>query len=136
MNKTEIFSFMNANKAFFLATCEGTQPRVRGLYLHKADENGIVFTTGKMRDLYKQLKINPAVELIFQKDNLAIRVTGVVTETDDLDLKNEIIAARPFMRPIIEKFGFEPMAVFYVKNGVATPWTMETTMAPKTFIDL
>ena len=114
MNKTEIFSFMNANKAFFLATCEGTQPRVRGLYLHKADENGIVFTTGKMRDLYKQLKINPAVELIFQKDNLAIRVTGVVTETDDLDLKNEIIAARPFMRPIIEKFGFEPMAVFYV----------------------
>jgi pyridoxamine 5'-phosphate oxidase len=136
MTKTEIYSFMTANPAFYIATCEGTQPRVRGLYLHKADENGIVFTTGKMRDLYKQLKMNLAVECIFHKENLAIRVTGKAVESEDMDLKNEIVAARPFMRPIIEKFGFEPMAVFIIKDCIATTWTMETTMAPKTFIEL
>ncbi len=131
-----MFSFMTANPAFYLATVDGNQARVRGLLLHKAGEEGIFFTTGKMRDLYKQLKANPNVEMCFHKDNISIRVTGVAVETDDLGVKNEILAARPFMKPIVEKYGFEPMSVFYVKNGMATAWTMETTMAPKTFIEL
>lgn len=59
MNKTEIFEFLNANPVFHLATIDGGRPCVRGMLLYSADENGIVFHTGKMRDLHKQLTEKP-----------------------------------------------------------------------------
>ena len=63
MNKTEIIAFLNANPVFHLATVEGNKPRVRAMYLYQADENVILFHTGKMKDLHKQLTANPNVEM-------------------------------------------------------------------------
>lgn len=41
MNEKEMYALMNANPAFHLATVEGDQPRVRGMFLYRADENGL-----------------------------------------------------------------------------------------------
>ena len=137
MDKKEIYEFMNSNRAFYMATCEEGTPHVRGLYLHRADENGVIFTTGKMRDLYRQLRKNPRVELCFHKELFQLRVSGVVEELDDdIELKKEIVAARPFMKPWIDAAGFTPMAVFRVVNCVATTWSMDKTLAPKEFIEI
>jgi pyridoxamine 5'-phosphate oxidase len=137
MDKKEIYEFMNSNRAFYLATCEGDKPHVRGIYLHRADENGIIFTTGKVRDLYRQLKINPKVELCFHKELFQLRVNGIVEDLDhDLELKKEIVAARPFMKPWIDAAGYEPMAVFRVVKCVATTWSMDKTLAPKEYIEI
>ena len=137
MDKQEIFKYLNDCKIFFLATAEGDTPHLRGLFLHKADETGITFTTAKFRDLYKQLKANPKVELIFWHDKSSVRVSGKAVEfDDDLNLKKEIVAARPFMNAWIEAAGYSPMAVFKVVDCVATTWSMETTLAPKTYVQL
>jgi hypothetical protein len=32
--------------------------------------------------------------------------------------------------------GYEPLAVYRTKNGVATIWTMKTNFAPKEFVEL
>ena len=65
MNKNEIFQFLNSNLVFHLATVEGGQPRVRGMWLYRADENGLIFHTGKDKDLHRQLTANPNVEMSF-----------------------------------------------------------------------
>jgi pyridoxamine 5'-phosphate oxidase len=132
MNKDEILKFLNENPAFSLATCEGTIPHVRTLMLHKADETGIYFMVGKFKDVYRQLSLNPSVELCFHKDDFQVRITGQVENLDkELDLKKEILEARPFLRSWIEQVGFKYMAVFRVKNGIATFWSLETDMQPK-----
>lgn len=137
MDKNEIFKYLNDSKIFFLATTEGDTPHVRGIFLHRADEKGISFTTGKVRDLYKQLKANPKVELCFSQEKSSIRVSGKVVELDDdLDLKKEIVASRPFMKPWIDAAGYSPMAVFRVVDCVATTWRFDKTLEPKTFIPL
>lgn len=137
MDKNEIFKYLNDCKIFYLATAEGDTPHVRGIFLYKADETGISFTTGKMRDLYKQLKANPKVELIFTQEKSSIRVSGRVVEfDDDLDLKKEIVASRPFMKPWIDAAGFAPMALFKVVDCVATTWSFDKTLEPKTFVNL
>jgi len=139
MTKQEILAFVNKHPEFFLATNDQGQARVRGLLLHKANDQGIYFTTGKMRDLYKQLKTDPKVEAIFVEHPavVSVRVTGVVEELDDdLELKKEIVSKRPFLKPMIEHNGYEPMAVFRITNAKATVWRLETTMAPKTYVDL
>ena len=137
MDKHEILKYLNDCKIFFLATAEGDTPHLRGLFLHKADESGISFTTAKFRDLYKQLKANPKVELCFTQDKSSIRVSGRVVELDDdLDLKKEIVAARPFMNAWIAAAGYSPMAVFKVVDCVATTWSFDKTLEPKTYIPL
>ncbi len=137
MDKNEIFKYLTDCKIFWLATTEGDTPHVRGIFLHKADETGISFTTGKFRDLYKQLKANPKVELCFSMEKSSIRVSGRVVELDDdMDLKKEIVASRPFMKPWIDNAGYAPMAVFKVVDCVATTWSFDKTLAPKTYVSL
>ncbi|MBI5205554.1 MAG: pyridoxamine 5'-phosphate oxidase family protein [Nitrospirae bacterium] len=140
MNKTEIFEFLNANPVFHLATIEGNKPRVRGMLLYRADENGIIFHTGKMRDLHKQLTENPVVEMSFNNGSnenlIQIRVSGTVELVEDLDLKKEIVQKREFLKPLVEQMGYDFLAVYRMKNGTASVWAMKTNLAPKELVKL
>lgn len=137
MNKEEILRFLNDNPAFSLATSDGNIPHVRTLQLHKADESGIYFMVGKFKDVYRQLSINPYVELCFHKDNFQVRISGQVENLDkDLNLKKEILSVRPFMTSWIEQVGFKYMAVFRIRNGKAITWNLETELQPKTIVEL
>jgi len=125
MNKDEILDFMNGNPVFYLATAEGNKPHVRGMLLYRADGKGILFHTGKMKDLHRQLTANPQVELCFTNGNF-----------EDLDLKKEIVQKREFLKPFVEQAGYEPLAVYRMEKGVATIWTMKTNLAPKEVVEL
>lgn len=140
MNKKEIIEFINANPIFHMATVDGDTPHVRGMLLFRADENGIIFNTGKIKDLYHQLINNPKVELCFSNgifENLIqVRVAGVVEPLEDLELKKEIVQKRDFLKPWVEEVGYDQLAVFVVKKGKAMVWTMATNVAPKEVIEL
>ncbi|MDR1696357.1 MAG: pyridoxamine 5'-phosphate oxidase family protein [Endomicrobium sp.] len=144
MEKNEIFQILNSNPVFHLATCENGQPRVRGMLLYKADNRGIIFHTGTFKDLYTQLKDNPKAELCFQdaKNNVQVRVSGILEETNDGDLKEEILAhpSREFLRQMKQASGaenfYKTYAVFIVKNAKAVLWTFADNFKPKTEIFL
>ena len=140
MNKSEIFEFLNSNPAFHLATLDGGEPRVRGMLLYRADENGIMFNTGKMKDLHKQLTSNPRVEMCFSNnkfdDLVQIRISGQVELVEDLDLKKEVVQEREFLKPWVDKMGYDFLAVYRMRNGIATVWTMKTNFEPKELVYL
>lgn len=140
MDKNEIFGFLNTNPVFHLANIEGNKPHVRGILLYRADENGIIFHTGKMKDLHKQLTVNPHVEMCFNNGNfeslVQIRVSGTVKLVEDLELKKEIVQKHEFLEPWIEQMGYEILAVYRMKKGMATVWSMATNFAQKEFIEL
>jgi len=144
MTSQEIIELINRNPVFHLATVEGDQPRVRGMMLYKADESGIVFHSGIMKDVYRQVVNNPKVELCFNdfKNNVQVRVSGKLEIVDDNNLKDEICEhpSRQFLRGWRESGSlqdfYKSFVVFRLKNGTATTWTMETNFAPKEFIQL
>ena len=140
MTKEEIYAMIQANPVFHLASVEGDQPRVRALLIYSADANGIVFHTGKMRDLHRQLQSNPKTELCFQdfKNGVQVRVSGVAKLVEDLDLKKQIVAhpTREFLRSFIAANGYEPLAVYRITNPVATTWTMARNLEPRQAIPL
>jgi uncharacterized pyridoxamine 5'-phosphate oxidase family protein len=140
MNKNEIFGFLNNNPVFHLATVEGNKPHVRGLLLYRADESGLLFHTGKMKDLYRQLTANPHVEMCFSNGNfqdlIQIRVSGAVELVEDMEVKKEIVQKREFLKPWVERDGYGTLAVYRMRKGAATIWTMKTNFAPKEFIEL
>ena len=141
MDKKEIYEFMNKYPACYLATTDGDTPHVRGMLMYRADENGIIFHTGVNKDLFKQLQKNPNVELCFVNnkdlpDFIQIRVSGVVLFENEMKIKEQIINDRPFLKPIVEKVGYDVIAVFRVQNLTATVWTMATNLEPKEYIKL
>jgi pyridoxamine 5'-phosphate oxidase len=144
MIKKEIFELMVNNPVFFLATVEDNQPRVRGMLLYQGDEDGIVFHTGTMKDVYRQVQKNPKVELCFNdfKRGIQVRVSGELEEVDNNKLKDEILEhpTRQFLKPWKEsgelKDFYQTFVVFRLKNGIATTWTMEKNFMPKDEITL
>ena len=138
MTGKEILAFITKNQACFLATVENGKPRVRGMTMHRADENGIIFVTGKNKDLYHQLIANPSVELCFfsPTERIQVRINGTAEPVEDMDLKREVVQNRPFMQPWIEKNGYENLALFRVKDCLAAVWTFETNFAPTVFSPL
>lgn len=140
MNKTEVFEFLTANPMFHLATVEGNKPHVRGMLLYRADENGIIFHTGKTKDLHRQLNENSNVEICFNngnfKDLVQVRISGAAELIEDIELKKEIVQKREFLKPFVEQAGYDPLAVYRIKNGTATVWTMKTNLTPKVFVRL
>lgn len=137
MDKSEIYAFITKNPVNFLATTDGSIPHVRGMDTFRADENGLILYTGKQKDVFRQISANPAVELCYWADGKQIRVSGRMEVTEDLDLKKEIVEARPFLKPAVEAAGnYDGIAVCRLKNGKATVFTMQEMNAPKTYIDL
>jgi pyridoxamine 5'-phosphate oxidase len=138
MDKSEILAFLNANPSCHLATVEGNKPHVRAIGIYRADESGITIQTSKVKDLYKQLSANPNVELCFNnsKGSMQVRVSGTVELDEDMELKKEILAKRHFLKPLVEKEGYEVLVIYRLKKGAATVWTFPTNLAPKTYIQL
>ncbi|MDD5773836.1 MAG: pyridoxamine 5'-phosphate oxidase family protein [bacterium] len=135
MTQKEILEFINKNMSCALATCVNNKPHVRGMWMYRADEKGIIFHTGVMRDLYKQLRTNPNIELCFHNGDpqnlVQVRVSGIAVPENDSKLREEIISQRPFLKPIVAQYGQECIAVFRVKEMAATVWSMAKNLEPK-----
>lgn len=136
MNRDEILAFLNANPSCHLATMEDDQPRVRGMFMYRADEKGIIFHTGDFKSLYSQVKGNKKVEICFSSPDKQVRVEGVAEITDDAKLKQEVLEARPWLKPLMGQRGEDALIIFRITGCKATVWTMETTLEPKTFVSL
>jgi uncharacterized pyridoxamine 5'-phosphate oxidase family protein len=136
MDKKEVLEFLNANKTSYLATVEDGAPRVRGIRIVKADNDGILFQTWKSKDLNKQLEHNAAVEFCFYnvENRIQIRVRGKVTPVEDAATKQLVLKERPHFQKLIDS-GKE-MTIYRLKNGIAHIWTMQNNFEPKTFINL
>lgn len=133
-----MFALMNANPVFHLATVEGDQPRVRGMLLFRADENGIIFHTASSKDLYAQIMKNPKAELCFFSNGTQIRVSGVLEQLDDDKLKEEIFnhPSRKFLQAWKEMKIDNLLKIFRMKNCSAVTWTMQTNFDKKSPVAL
>lgn len=138
MTSQEMLKLINENPVFHLATADGDQPRVRGMLLYRADENGIIFHTASTKDVFAQLKQNPKAEMCFSCNGVQIRVTGVIEQVFDEKLRAEIFAhpSRKFLQAWIENGIDNLLQVFVMKNCTAVTWTMETNFEPKTPVKL
>lgn len=138
MTKQEIFKIINENPVFYLATMDNDQPRVRGMLLYHADKNGIIFHTSSQKDIYEQIMKNPKAELCFFTGSVQIRITGILEQSQDDKLREEIFAhpTRKFLQSWKENGIDELLQIFILKNCTATTWTMETNFDPKKIIEL
>lgn len=138
MTRQEIIGFLRANEAGFLATVEDGEPRVRGMAHYITTDGRIIYHSGTMKDLSRQIQGEPAVEMcVFDPASmLQVRVRGKAVVLNDKALADEIIEARPFLKQMLDVVGYEKFLVFELTSPKASTWTMETNFASKEWVDL
>ena len=133
MTPAEILKFLNDHPACHLATLEDGRPRVRGMLMYCADERGLTFHTGTGKALGRQAQNGATAEACFNSADCQVRVAGTVQVVDDLELKKEIVAARPFMQPWVAEHGYGLLHVFRLTGCEAAVWTMADSFRPSTY---
>ncbi len=137
MNFEECIQFANEHPICSIATVDGDQPRVRMFGMWFADKDGFYFGTPKTGNTYQQLMVNPRVELCFYVPpesppgqgasmdmGKVMRATGTAEFLDDENLKQRLLADRPFLQPFIEN-----TAILRVQKGEAWFWTFMDSMS-------
>jgi len=137
-NINTCIEFANENKTCYLATLDNDQPRVRAMQFWFADQTGFYFQTGIIKDLYKQVKTNPKVEVCFYKpDKMSgtmLRVAGKIEFVNDKQLKEKVMVERPFLKEMGLTSESPTLIIFRIAHGEAHFWTMETNLKPKEII--
>ena len=130
MDFQECITFANENPVCYIATTEGDQPRVRGFLMCFADERGFYFATLSPKEVTKQLKANPKVEICFYnnpeqlQDAKQMRVTGEIEWVEDSELFERVCEERAFIEQITGRPVRSVVELFRVHSGKAHFWTM------------
>lgn len=138
MTINDCIQFTNENPICYLATTEGSQPRVRALGFWFADETGFYFQTGSMKEFVHQLELNPKTEVCFYKHEgmigTMLRIAGEVEFINDRVLKEKVLNDRPFLKGFGLTVESPGLVIFRIAHGNAHFWTMENNLKPKEMI--
>ena len=111
--------FLKEAGAYYLATMDGDQPRVRPFGTAHIFEGKLYIQTGKVKDVSKQIHKNPKVELCAFKDGEWVRVAGELVEDPRREAKVSMLEAYPSLQGMYSADD-DNTEVFYLKNATAT----------------
>ena len=115
----KVCEFLKSAGAYYLATVEGDQPRVRPFGTAHIFEGKLYIQTGKVKPVSKQLAANPKCEICAFKDGAWLRVAGELVEDDRVEAKRSMLDAYPNLRGMYDENDGNTQ-VLYFKNAVAT----------------
>jgi len=124
----EVYEFLKKCGTYFLATMDGDQPRVRPFGTVDVFEGRLYIQTGKIKNVSRQMKANPKIEICGMADGKWIRVEAAAVEDDRLEAKRHMLDAYPSLQGMYEA-GDGNTQVLYLKDATAT--ISSFTEAPK-----
>ena len=118
-NIERVYQFLEEAGTYYLATMEGDQPRVRPFGTALLYEGKLYIQTGKIKPVFKQIQINPKVELCAFKDGKWLRLSGILKRDERREVKKAMLDKMPTLRAMYnEDDGNTEM--LYFKSGEAT----------------
>ena len=114
-----VCKFLKEAGAYYLATVEGDQPRVRPFGTAHIFEGKLYIQTGKVKPVSKQITANPKVEICAFKDGVWLRIAAEQVEDDRVEAKKSMLDAYANLRAMYDENDGNTQ-VLYLKNAVAT----------------
>lgn len=114
-----VVKFLKEAETYYLATVEGDQPRVRPFGTVHIFEGKMYIQTGKVKNVSKQIAVNPKVEICAFKDGEWLRVSGTLVEDDRVEARQSMLDAYPSLKSMYAADDGNTQ-VLYFKNATAT----------------
>ena len=115
----EVYEFLNECGAYYIATVDGDQPRVRPFGTVLIFEDKLYIQTGKVKNVSKQMMANPKIEICAFSGEKWIRVEAVVVEDNRIEPKQKMLEAYPQLKSMYSADD-ENTQVLYLKDATAT----------------
>ena len=114
-----VCQFLKDSGAYYLATVEGDQPRVRPFGTANIFEGRLYIQTGKVKDVSRQLAANPKAEICAFKDGVWLRVAGTLVNDDRVEAKADMLEHYPSLKAMYSAED-DNTQVLYFENATAT----------------
>ena len=125
-----VCKFLDNTGTYYLATVEGDQPRVRPFGTALVFEGKLYIQTGKVKNISKQLAVNPKAEICAFDGGKWLRVAGELINDDRIAPKAAMLEKHPELKGMY-KAEDDNTQVLYFRNATAT--FSSFTDAPETF---
>ena len=119
-NMQEVQAYLKECGAFFIATADGDQPRVRPFGVSEIIDGRLYIMTGKVKDVYKQMAANGKFEICALKKSGSegMRLSGTLVNDETLSVKEEFLNRNEGLKSMY-KADDDNMAVLYITNATA-----------------
>jgi uncharacterized pyridoxamine 5'-phosphate oxidase family protein len=124
----EVYEFLKKCGTYYIASMDGDQPRVRPFGTVNIFEDKLYIQTGKSKDVSKQMRKNPKIEICAMNGGEWIRVQAVAVEDDRVKAKQSMLDSYPSLKSRYSATD-DNCQVLYLKNAIAT--IASFTHAPK-----
>jgi len=127
----EVVKFLKDAGAYFLATVDNDQPRVRPFGTANIFEGKLYIQTGKSKDCSKQIQKNGKVEIcaMNKAGNEWVRVAGTLVRDDRREPKVDMLEHYPELKSMYSPDD-DNTETLYFKDATATFYSF--TEAPRT----
>ena len=115
----EVYEFLKKCGAYYVATIDGDQPRVRPFGTVLIFEGKLYIQTGKSKNVSKQMKKNPKIEICAVDGPKWVRVEAVAVEDDRTVAKQKMLDAYPQLKNMYSADD-NNCQVLYLKDATAT----------------
>ncbi|MDR0926369.1 MAG: pyridoxamine 5'-phosphate oxidase family protein [Ignavibacteria bacterium] len=115
----EVYDFVKKCDYYFIATTDGDQPRVRPFGTIHIFDSKLYIQTGKKKDVAKQIKANPKIEICAYNGEEWIRLQAVAVEDTRREAKQSMLDAYPSLKGMYSADDDNTL-VLYLKDVVAT----------------
>ena len=116
----EVYEYLKGAGAYFLATMDGDQPRVRPFGTQLIYDGKLYIQTSKQKSCSKQMAKNPKVEICAMKtDGTWIRIEAVAVNDDTVAVKQAMLDEHPQLKAIYSAED-EKTQVLYLKDVTVT----------------
>jgi uncharacterized pyridoxamine 5'-phosphate oxidase family protein len=114
----EVYDFLKKSETYYLATVDGNKPRVRPFGTVDIFEDKLYIQTGKAKNVSRQIKANPHVEICAMTDGKWIRIEAVLVEDDRVEAKRHMLDAYPSLKSRYSADD-DNTQVLYLKDAMA-----------------
>lgn len=125
----KVYQFLDEAKTYYLATVDGNQPRVRPFGTVLLYNGRLYIQTGRVKEVSKQLEVNPLAEICTFKDGVWLRVAGELVNDDSREVKAAMLEKMPELKAMYSADD-DNTQVLYFRNATAT--FSSFTAAPET----
>lgn len=117
-NMEEAQAYLKSCGAFYIATTDADQPRVRPFGVAEIINGRLYIVTGKKKDVYKQMAANGKFEICALKPSCSewIRISGTLVADETLSVKEEMLNRNPSLQSMYSATD-ENMAILYITKA-------------------
>lgn len=98
-----VYNFLKQANTYYLSTMDNNKPKVRPFGTINIFENKLYIQTGKIKDVSKQIKANPNVEICAFMDGQWLRLYGELILDFRVEAKKSMLDAYPNLRHMYDE---------------------------------